>query len=178
MSAHEPQATAPAFFDSLPYYDNDLELYPILRERVQHELAMETQKVQQGQGDRLHPLVPADIELFKVNSKPFSNRFCISESSQDRPVLSEELARVEARKPLNAIDTTRYALPVPSENATEEDWRSALDNARAQLEHQRIRYARSQLLRRIYALKDTLDTTTLHCYSSMAITLGGYTITC
>lgn len=51
-------------FDSLPYYDNDLEIHPILREKVQHELAVETQKTQQ---ETLHPLVPPPLELFVVS---------------------------------------------------------------------------------------------------------------
>jgi Breast carcinoma amplified sequence 2 (BCAS2) len=51
-------------FDSLPYYDNDLEIHPILREKVQHELAVETQKIQQ---EALHPRVPPPVELFVVS---------------------------------------------------------------------------------------------------------------
>jgi Breast carcinoma amplified sequence 2 (BCAS2) len=51
-------------FDSLPYYDNDLEIHPILREKVQHELAVETQKIQQ---ETLHPRVPPPVELFVVS---------------------------------------------------------------------------------------------------------------
>ena len=51
-------------FDSLPYYDNDLEIHPILREKVQHELAVETQKVHQ---EALHPRVPPPIDLFVVS---------------------------------------------------------------------------------------------------------------
>ena len=57
-------AAAPQLFDSLPYYDNDLETHPILREKVQHELAVETQKIQQ---ETLHPRVPPSVELFVVS---------------------------------------------------------------------------------------------------------------
>jgi hypothetical protein len=62
MAAENYQEPAP-LFDSLPYYDNDLESHPILREKVQHELAVETQKTQQ---ETLHPRVPPPIELFAV----------------------------------------------------------------------------------------------------------------
>ena len=62
----DPSAPAPAFFDSLPYYDDDLEKYPILRERVQHELAVETQRIQQGQKGKLHPSLSEAREFFKV----------------------------------------------------------------------------------------------------------------
>ena len=60
---------------------------------------------------------------------------------QKNPLLAAELARVENHERLNAIDTTRFSLPPPSnpETATVEDWEAALKNARAQLEHQRLR---------------------------------------
>lgn len=58
------EAPASQLFDSLPYYDNDLETHPILREKVQHELAVETQKIQQ---ETLHPRVPTSVELFVVS---------------------------------------------------------------------------------------------------------------
>ena len=63
MAAENHQEPAP-LFDSLPYYDNDLETHPILREKVQHELAVETQKIQQ---EVLHPRVPPPVELFVVS---------------------------------------------------------------------------------------------------------------
>ena len=62
----DPSEPAPAFFDSLTYYDDDLEKYPILRERVQHELAVETQRIQQGQKGKLHPSLSEAREFFKV----------------------------------------------------------------------------------------------------------------
>jgi pre-mRNA-splicing factor SPF27 len=40
------------------------------------------------------------------------------------------------------MDTLRYSLPAPSSPATDAEWKAALDNANAQLQHQRIRYAR------------------------------------
>ncbi|TFY82064.1 hypothetical protein EWM64_g1944 [Hericium alpestre] len=115
------------FFDSLPYYDNDLELHPVLRERVQHELAVETQKLQ---SEALHPRIPPAVELFA-----------------NHPLLAAEMERVERREPLAAIETTRYQLPAPSSvSATDEEWKAALDNAYAQLEHQRIRHNNLALL--------------------------------
>ena len=59
--------SAPAFFDALPYYDDDLERFPILRERVHHEIAVEVQRLQQEHSDRLHPHVPPDLDLFRVS---------------------------------------------------------------------------------------------------------------
>lgn len=55
--------SSPAFFDALPYYDNDLDTHPILREKVQHELAVEVQKLKQ---DAPHPNLPPVYEPFKV----------------------------------------------------------------------------------------------------------------
>ncbi|KAI0034940.1 breast carcinoma amplified sequence 2 [Vararia minispora EC-137] len=119
----------PTFFDALPYYDDDLERFPILRERVQHEIAVEVQKLQQVHGDRLHPHVPPDLDLFKEHA-----------------LLADEMKRVEEGHKLDAIDRIRYTLPVPGEGASEGEWKAALDNARTQLEHQRIRHNNLALL--------------------------------
>lgn len=50
--------------DSLPYYDNDLERYPILKEKVEKELAREPKPP-----SSLHPQVPLPFELFKVYNR-------------------------------------------------------------------------------------------------------------
>lgn len=66
---------------------------------------------------------------------------CPNVNLQKNPLLAAELARVENHQRINAIDTTRFSLPPPPnpETATVEDWEAALKNARAQLEHQRLR---------------------------------------
>ncbi|KAI9572742.1 breast carcinoma amplified sequence 2 [Boletus coccyginus] len=111
--------------DSLPYYDNDLKLYPILKEKVDRELAREPKPPQ-----TMHPLVPPPLELFKNN-----------------PLLAAELARVEAHQPFPSLDTLRYQLPAPTSSpGTDEEWREALQNAHAQLEHQRLRHTNVALL--------------------------------
>jgi hypothetical protein len=72
-----------------------------------------------------------NIRLFQV----------LSVFLQNNPLLAAELRRAEARQPLAAIDTSRYQLTLPSSTpSTDEEWKSALDGAYAQLEHQRIRY--------------------------------------
>lgn len=48
-------------FDSLPYYDDDIQKYPHLKQKVEQELARELQS-----SDALHPRVPPAIELFTV----------------------------------------------------------------------------------------------------------------
>lgn len=60
MSA-ETDATSTQIFDSLPYYDDDLQKYPHLREKVEQELARELKASQ-----TLHPRVPPPVELFAV----------------------------------------------------------------------------------------------------------------
>jgi hypothetical protein len=48
---------------------------------------------------------------------------------------------VEAQQPLPPLDTTRYQLPAPlSVPGNDDEWKTALDNAHAQLQHQRIRF--------------------------------------
>lgn len=55
-------------------------------------------------------------------------------------MLAAELARVEAHEELPPLDVVRFQLPPPTSTpATEEEWKAALKNAKAQLEHQRIR---------------------------------------
>ena len=51
-------------FDSLPYYDNELEQYPILKERVEKELAREGKPPQ-----TLHLKVPPEPTLFAVRAR-------------------------------------------------------------------------------------------------------------
>lgn len=63
----EADDTQLEIFDSLPYYDNDLELYPALQQKVEQELARERGK-QPPQA--LHPGVLPPITLFEVCSLP------------------------------------------------------------------------------------------------------------
>jgi len=56
-------AGASEIFDSLPYYDDDLEKYPILKQKVEQELAREPKPPQ-----ALHPRVPPPITLFAVRT--------------------------------------------------------------------------------------------------------------
>ncbi|KAL1661918.1 Pre-mRNA-splicing factor SPF27 [Schizophyllum commune] len=112
-------------FDSLPYFDKDLETLPELRDKVDSEIAKEM-----GRRDVIHPKVPPEFELFK-----------------GKPLLKAELTRIESHKPFPSLDTLRYQLPAPtSMPATDEEWKKALDNAHAQLEHQRTRQTNVSLL--------------------------------
>jgi hypothetical protein len=146
---------------------------------VQHELAIETQKTQQ---EALHPRVPPPIELFVVRpsitrsqSSQFSTRF-----DQKNPLLAAELERVGARKPLAAIDTSRYQLTLSSATpSSDEEWKSALDGACTQLEHQRIRYCYSTprlvvSLAKFIVRKDTIIS---HSSSSTEAMHGAYITT-
>ncbi|KAJ6604317.1 breast carcinoma amplified sequence 2, partial [Mycena vulgaris] len=110
--------------DALPYYDNDLEQYPWLREKVDREFAREPKPP-----TTLHPRVPPPYQLFTKH-----------------PLLQAELARVESHEQFPAIDTLRYQLPAPSAPGTDEEWQAALKNAHAQLEHLRMRQTNLTLL--------------------------------
>lgn len=66
MSVEDQSDHAPAIFDSLPYYDNDLERDPGLKEKAERLIAREL-KPQQG----LHPRVPPPIVLFAVRHIDF-----------------------------------------------------------------------------------------------------------
>ncbi|KAF7306641.1 hypothetical protein MIND_00455600 [Mycena indigotica] len=111
-------------FDSLPYYDNDLDQFPGLKEKVDREFGREPKPPA-----TLHPRVPPPPSLFANN-----------------PLLKAELQRVESHQEFPRLDTLRYQLPAPSLPGTDEEWQAALKNAEAQLEHQRIRQTNLQLL--------------------------------
>ena len=72
MSSPEVATDAPPveIFDSLPYYDNDLELFPILKQKVEQEFAREPKPPQ-----TLHPRVPPQPKLFAVRESS-SSREC------------------------------------------------------------------------------------------------------
>lgn len=134
--------TSPAapveIFDSLPYYDNELEQYPLLKQKVEQELARQPKPPA-----TLHPRVPPPYELFTVCALSFKcSIYGLNASSifQKNPLLQAELERVESHQPFPSLDNIRYQLPGPSSSpGTPEEWDAALKNARAQLEHQRIR---------------------------------------
>ncbi|KAG6902789.1 hypothetical protein C0995_011276 [Termitomyces sp. Mi166 len=115
----------PEIFDSLPYYDDDLQKYPDLKLKVEQELAREPKPL-----STLHPRVPPPFELFSKN-----------------PLLRAEIERVESHQPFPPLDSLRYQLPAPSSTpGTDEEWNAALQNAHAQLEHQKIRLTNLTLL--------------------------------
>ncbi|KAG8930192.1 hypothetical protein FRC01_003161 [Tulasnella sp. 417] len=117
------------FIDSLPYYDDDLAQHPNLQALVDAEIAREL-KAKPPPNHATDPRLPPERPLFK-----------------DNPLLADELKRVAAKQPLGALDTTRYKLPPPpSDPASEADWQKAVDNARAQLEHQKTRQLNLSLL--------------------------------
>ncbi|CAK5264781.1 unnamed protein product, partial [Mycena citricolor] len=116
--------TMTELLDSLPYYDNDVERYPGLKEKVDRELARQPKPPTE-----LHPRVPPEYKLFAKH-----------------PLLQAELERVEAHQEFPRLDALRYQLPAPSAPGTDEEWQAALDNANAQLEHQRMRQTNLTLL--------------------------------
>lgn len=63
LDTNHQMATTDDYLDSLPYYDDDLQKFPYLRQKVDQELARELKKMNQGE---LHPKVPPPVELFTV----------------------------------------------------------------------------------------------------------------
>ncbi|KAJ7630624.1 breast carcinoma amplified sequence 2 [Roridomyces roridus] len=117
-------STEPQLLDSLPYFDNDLERFPGLKEKVDREFARQPKPPA-----TLHPGVPPEYQLFTKN-----------------PLLQAEFARVESHEKVTPLDTIRYQLPAPSLPGTDDEWQAALKNAHAQLEHQRMRQTNLTLL--------------------------------
>lgn len=136
----DSDATLFEIFDSLPYYDDDLQKYPYLREKVEQELARELKASQ-----TLHPRVPPPEELFAVRERDRSYRVSffidtVLGNEQDNPLLKAELQRVGANQAFPPLDSLRHSLPAPTSTpGTDEEWKAALDNAHVQLQHQKIR---------------------------------------
>ncbi|EDR16064.1 uncharacterized protein LACBIDRAFT_301771 [Laccaria bicolor S238N-H82] len=125
MATETVSSSFTEIYDSLPYYDDDLQKFPELKEKVDREMAREL-----VQPTSLHPNVPPPIQLFSNN-----------------PLLKAELQRVEASQPFPPLDSLRYQLPAPTSTpGTIQEWKEALDNAHAQLQHQRIRQNNLALL--------------------------------
>ncbi|KAJ7225843.1 breast carcinoma amplified sequence 2 [Mycena pura] len=122
MSVSDDQHTE--LFESLPYYDNDLEQFPELKAKVEREFAREAKPPA-----TLHPRVPPAPVLFAK-----------------QPLLQAELERIESHQELPRLDTLRYQLPAPAAPGTDEEWQAAVKNAQSQLEHQCIRQTNLQLL--------------------------------
>jgi len=67
-------STSIEIFDSLPYYDDDLEKYPGLQDKVDYELSRQPKPP-----TTMHPHVPPPFELFKVcNARVFSQGLTLS----------------------------------------------------------------------------------------------------
>ncbi|KAG7450246.1 breast carcinoma amplified sequence 2 [Guyanagaster necrorhizus] len=111
-------------YDSLPYYDDDLEKFPPLRQMVEQEFARQLKPP-----TSVHSRLPPPYELFSKN-----------------PLLKAELERVESHQPFPSLDTLRYQLPTPSLPGTDDEWQAAIQNTRSQLEHQRLRQTNMTLL--------------------------------
>ncbi|KAF8898386.1 breast carcinoma amplified sequence 2 [Infundibulicybe gibba] len=115
-------------FDSLPYYDDDLDKFPHLKQKVDQEFARQPKP----------PATPIPLS-------PHPSNYLLS----NHPHLAAELERIEAHKPFPALDTLRYQLPEPTSNpGTDAEWDAALKNARAQLEHQHARQTNLTLLQK------------------------------
>lgn len=87
----------------------------------------------------VHSLIEEEMAAFEppdyLASKP------VPRTRFTSPLLKTEWARVRAGKAMDTMDTSRYDLQPPKGKAAEDEvaWKRALDNARAQTEHQHNR---------------------------------------
>lgn len=117
----EQREDAPvATMDALAYIDKDYD-DPRIKEVV-HSLIEEE-------------MASFDPPDYLADKPPPKTRF------QSR-ILKAEWARVRAGHPIDPIDTSRYNLQPPQGGAVEDElaWKRALNNVRAQTEHQHNRY--------------------------------------
>jgi len=72
-------------------------------------------------------------------SKPFISNSICPVCDQNSPVLSSYYQRIQQGKTKSDLDTARYTLPTPANTNDIEEWKKAVDNSKAQLEHSNFR---------------------------------------
>ncbi|KAK3238373.1 hypothetical protein CYMTET_51609 [Cymbomonas tetramitiformis] len=114
--------------DHLPYVD---ELPEGWQKGVNQLIQEEMRRSSKTVADYLSDLPPLPPQRFKEGS-----------------MIADEMDRVAANQKLTAIDTARYALQQPPLNRRNDvgAWKQAVNNARAQLEHQALRLTNLELL--------------------------------
>ncbi|CAI2175617.1 14584_t:CDS:2 [Funneliformis geosporum] len=116
--------------DSLPYFDQEID-YEGMRAKVDKLVEQEMKKR------------PASFKRDQVLNFPANFEFF-----KDSPVLTTEYQRVQQGKPIAEMDTTRYKLAEPEDKEDQEDWKKAVDNSKAQLQHQNLRMFNLELLQK------------------------------
>lgn len=116
----EQEEQQPSLIDALSYIDRDYD-DPSMKEVV-HSLIEE----------EMASFEPPDYLAQKPAPKLQFNS----------PILKAEWTRVRLGRAMELMDTSRYELQPPRNAAAEDDtaWKRAIDNARAQVEHQHNRY--------------------------------------
>ncbi|KAL0082367.1 Pre-mRNA-splicing factor SPF27 [Phycomyces blakesleeanus] len=119
VSASSSQAATRSEFDidALPYVDREIDEGD-MKATVDRMIEQEMRRMRRKDDDKSS--LPTKINLF-----------------EDDEILTQELERVHKKQPLSALDTSRYELQGPTEDKDSvEEWKSAVDNTKAQLESQ------------------------------------------
>ncbi|CAB4486346.1 breast carcinoma amplified sequence 2 [Rhizophagus irregularis] len=116
--------------DSLPYFDQEID-YEGMRAKVDKLVEQEMKKRPVGVKRDQALNFPANFEFFK-----------------DSPILATEYQRVQLGKPIVEMDINRYKLAEPDNKEDQEAWEKAVNNSKAQLQHQNLRMFNLELLQK------------------------------
>ena len=126
----EKQEEPEFILDALPYIDADGD-----RNEVDRLIAAEMKNKKEKQPDDYLAEISARAPQFSLLDSAF---------------VKDELERVEQGKPQTPMDNSRYTITPPpkSKRNSLEEWQAAVDNAAAQLEHQNLRLANLELMKK------------------------------
>lgn len=129
--------------DSLPYHDRDLDLIPNLRQRVEREIEQEIKSSTPNQSH--HSFLNQFEDLTKPTTKPKEIYHPLLHQSLPSLTNPSDSEPNPTDEPIG-LDLERLNIPYPNDPTDLSSWKTSLQNAKSQLEQQRIRLLNLKLM--------------------------------